>query len=599
MTETTITYAELIEEAFIAPIRNVTVIDDEYPTLLSLIEESSDSEGTRADRTATNSANIARLKNIITMCHSRYRWSIDVFDGRTPDFGGEVSIPPHIHHSDLIVLDYHLDGDGPTDDGSRARNIIQSLDQNNHYNLTLVHTKGFANNIEKVFTDILTDFVFIDSSHPIWPKTSVSDLMSVWLDDNEDGKEYIWIKEDISLLKIFKVCTSANPARYMAPLNPECPLHDFASDIQAIARKIGINEKDLVRWRLAEQLKNYNIHSDAGTRSDLKWHWDENTNYISTGKTFISVIRKSGVEPHEELIGSLSEALIHHNASPMQLLMAKMRYELDERGIGQASEIISNRYAQAGWLFHLLQNGQNDFAHDKAVNLHWEQLANASREELRQFSKRILMAAQAMFPSADKKFVEHFFSECITNKELALGHLNAYSCSMPVRNSHLVTGTVIEIEGEMWVCLTPACDLVPGQKNSQWQSRIGENYLVFRAVRFVPVRLNTANENANLNDYIYLNINDKPAAFWIGSDNPHWDTFYAADLGCFAEGLSLRLFSPRITEQEMGPALIMKPLNVHAVSELRYEYALNLLHKFGISQTRVGLDFMDLNSMWS
>ena len=38
MTDSTITYSSLIEEAFIKPIRNVTVIDDEYPTLLSLIE---------------------------------------------------------------------------------------------------------------------------------------------------------------------------------------------------------------------------------------------------------------------------------------------------------------------------------------------------------------------------------------------------------------------------------------------------------------------------------------------------------------------------------------------------------------------------------
>ena len=598
MLEVTTSYAELIKEAFIAPIRNVTVIDDEYPTLLSLIEVDSDSAAARAAR-VENTANIARLKKIIAMCHSRYRWSIDVFDGKTPAFGGEDSVPPHIHHSDLIVLDYHLDGNGPTDDGRRARNILKSLDQNNHYNLTLVHTKGFSDNIERVFTDILSDFVVIDPAHPLWPSSLVNERMDDWLDINEDGKDHRWITDNISLLSIFKACTSVSPAKCMSPRNPLCPLYNFSSDIQSIARELDLNETDLVRWRLAEQLKDYNIRPKANVRSDLKWHWDENTNYISTGKTFISVIRKSDVEPDEELIGSLSEALIHHNASPMQLLMAKMRYELDERGIGQASEIISNRYAQAGWLFHLLQNGQNDFAHDKAVNLHWEQLANASREELRRFSKRILSAAQTMYPSAEKQFVEHFFKECINNKELALGHLNAYSCSMPVRNSHLVTGTVIEIEKEIWVCLSPACDLVPGQKNSQWQSRIGDNYLVFRAVRFIPVKLTTANEKANFNDYIYLNMNGEPAAFWLGSDNPHWDTFYAADLGRFAEGFYLDLFSPRITEQDTGPALSMKPLNAHAKSELRYEYALNLLHKFGVSQTRVGLDFMDKNSMWA
>ncbi|MEW6485277.1 MAG: hypothetical protein AB1423_11730, partial [Pseudomonadota bacterium] len=39
MTDLTTTYPDLIKEAFIKPIRNVTVIDDEYPTLISLIEQ--------------------------------------------------------------------------------------------------------------------------------------------------------------------------------------------------------------------------------------------------------------------------------------------------------------------------------------------------------------------------------------------------------------------------------------------------------------------------------------------------------------------------------------------------------------------------------
>ncbi|SUX85449.1 Uncharacterised protein [Citrobacter koseri] len=39
MTDMVMTYPDLIKEAFIKPIRNVTVIDDEYPTLISLIEQ--------------------------------------------------------------------------------------------------------------------------------------------------------------------------------------------------------------------------------------------------------------------------------------------------------------------------------------------------------------------------------------------------------------------------------------------------------------------------------------------------------------------------------------------------------------------------------
>ncbi|EKI8299010.1 hypothetical protein PFW01_004777, partial [Escherichia coli] len=83
-------YSELIKEAFITPIRTVTVIDDEYPTLLSLITVFSDKNATKLD---LNNVNINRLKNIISMCHSTYRWSIDVFDGQTPEFGRADPVP--------------------------------------------------------------------------------------------------------------------------------------------------------------------------------------------------------------------------------------------------------------------------------------------------------------------------------------------------------------------------------------------------------------------------------------------------------------------------------------------------------------------------
>lgn len=53
------------------------------------------------------------------MCHSTYRWSIDVFDGQTPEFGRADPVPSHIRHSDLIILDYHLDGEGPEDEENR------------------------------------------------------------------------------------------------------------------------------------------------------------------------------------------------------------------------------------------------------------------------------------------------------------------------------------------------------------------------------------------------------------------------------------------------------------------------------------------------
>lgn len=604
MTETVATYSDLITEAFITPIRNVTVIDDEYPTLLSLIDMKTvnpDTSGqSRESKSATTytGANIERLKKIITMCQSSRKWSIDVFDGKSPNFGGHESIPGYIHHSDLIILDYHLDGDTSADEGKRARSIIQSLDNNNHYNITLVHTKGLAGDIKSVFKDILTDFIRISNDNILIPTDDIDEKINDWLDVNNDGDKYNWIREDLHLLDALSVYASMIPEERIKPQNPDNPLNHYSDEILEVAKEIGINGIDVVKWRLYDILKKNNIKFAENIRTDLKWHWCDNTNYISTGKTFISIIRKSNDNPEDELIGSLNLALTKQNASPMHLLMAKMRYELDERGIEQASKIISNRYAQAGWLYSLLQNSESDYAHDKAINLHWEQLATASRIELRDFSKKIMAVAKNLNPGNSKEFVKQFFKDCINRNDLALGQLNAFSCSMPVCNNHLITGTVLDINGEKWVCITPACDLIPGQKSSMWESRIGQTHLVFKAIKFELAVLSTANEHANKNDYIYLNINGIPEAYWIGKDNPHWDTFYAENQGRYFEDNQLSLRCVREEESINGKTLTMINIQASAIAELRYEYALNLLHKFGSSQTRVGLDFQNKKSIW-
>ncbi|MCP5634580.1 hypothetical protein NL380_26920, partial [Klebsiella pneumoniae] len=84
MTDSTFNYSDLIKEAFIDPIRNVTVIDDEYPTLPSLIDLHYCSDQKPCDVTY-KPVNVERLKKIITMCHSTHKWSIDVFNGKSPN----------------------------------------------------------------------------------------------------------------------------------------------------------------------------------------------------------------------------------------------------------------------------------------------------------------------------------------------------------------------------------------------------------------------------------------------------------------------------------------------------------------------------------
>ena len=160
--------------------------------------------------------------------------------------------------------------------------------------------------------------------------------------------------------------------------------------------------------------------------------------------------------------------------------------------------------------------------------------------------------------------------------------------------------------------ISPACDLVPKQRQGDWEDRIGLNHIAFKAIKLHKddSQLSTANSKANDNDYIFLNIDGKLNFYKFSNGNPQWETFYAQDLGVFnSEGEvkeisvnCLRVEVPNVVEKTVEeitkdavaiPALKIVELKMKVIAELRYEYALNFLQKFGSNQTRVGLGFTD------
>lgn len=591
MDNSIIDYKVLLKQAFIDPIRTVTVIDDEYPTMNSLLNSNSSLQP---------SASIDRLKSIINMCHNDHMWSVDVFDGKSPNLSGSTSIPSHLNHSDLVILDYHLDGDDSANGGYRARQIIKDLDVNTHYNLIIVHTKGSnSGDIRTVFQEILINLLHIADENHLSLTQEIKDSIDDWA--YAYGSEYGWINEDFSAISLLKYFITPSSVDALAFKKEKHFFHRYKDDIIKISGDSGFARDDLIKWKFNSVFNKLDISRRTTSRGDISWEWDDTANFISTSKVFITVIRKDADISNERLYESLNTALEKFNAPPMHLIMAKMRHELDERGIEQAIKITENRFAQAGWLYNLLQNSEDPFAHDKAIDLHWEQLARASRNNLRDFSQKIAIATKTKFPTNDKDAVTHFFSDCMheKDKDNVLGHLNAFSCSMGITNNHLTTGTIFRFYNDYWVCLTPACDLVPGQKET-WVDRIGENHLVFKAVKLNKIDLPNANKSAFSNENIYLLVEKKILTFSFkkGNANPIWDTFYVEDNGKFEAENKLTLCSIRIKKDKETTYLALEKFDAEGVAELRYEYALNLLHKLGNSLSRVGLDFVGAKSIW-
>lgn len=240
------TYSQLIHEAFIDPIRSVTVIDDEYPTFAELLSKtiipaaSSDIAHTRqsTEQHSFKPENIERLKSIIDLCHFEKKWSIDVYDGKSPEIGGQDSIPHHLGHSDLIVLDYHLDGEASTDNGERARQIIRSLENNNHFNMIIVHTKGSeSNDIQQVFDEILCLFVSRDKTYPYDVNEENNGIIDNWVDINENNNQFSFLKIKSGIQDLL-LSLESDEKNLLKTLNPKHFLHNYRDEITELSKII-------------------------------------------------------------------------------------------------------------------------------------------------------------------------------------------------------------------------------------------------------------------------------------------------------------------------------------------------------------------------
>ena len=148
-----IEYRDLIKEVYIDPIRTVVVIDDEFPSLDSMIAEKWYEENGRSG----TKEDADKVKSILAACRREdRRWLVDVHDGKKISLDSDQYIASHLHQSDLMILDYHLDGnDG---NGDKAIAILRELAANDHFNMVIVYTKGYgidAGDLDRVIREIV------------------------------------------------------------------------------------------------------------------------------------------------------------------------------------------------------------------------------------------------------------------------------------------------------------------------------------------------------------------------------------------------------------------------------------------------------------
>lgn len=579
-------YASFISEAFIKPIRSVLIIDDDYPTIddmLNLEIQGGDGIAHRSRKKWYDAPQ--RIKNVIDRFrHPDQPLLVDIHDGANVGAKDDAKIAAHLHQSDLLVLDYELDKTRPGD-GSRAIEILRGLMTNAHFNLVVVHTSEELNLVyQQIIVGLLSPIGsgLIDEERDkavnlIAEREDVDETVATSLREAASADQYVhW--------RLYPDEYSRILTRKQQPYAAFAELADAAGWNDEDRRLVLRHLFDQVEARLRPSMNSSPPSGICWSNSGVRW--------IKTESDFIAFSKKGA---DDNLLKDLQLALEAWNPAPSRLFLAKLRAEIDEYGVVAQTSALERKHALAQWYAGLLHADEYErrWRIAESVERHSDQLLHSILPRVEEFATN-LVKSEAAGGDVNGRCKDHFGVDLADVHDLERANLehNAFVCSKAPQGWHLTTGHILDVAGENWICLSPACDLVPGQSNKRFE--VFGDRRPFLAVKLFPVEdkpLRKIKVQSNLHVFLVVEGETKIFSFTAQGNEaaaPVWRTFYAEKHGVFYGDFTCKVSVPRAGKGRV----IYDPVVATVIAQLRYQYALNLLQKLGISMTRIGLDFV-------
>jgi hypothetical protein len=585
------TYEHFIEQAYLKCLRSVLIIDDDYPTLESLLRphETPPAEGQTGK---TWGADPATVLNIVRGFRTQDPpLIVDIHDGANIGEEPELRVAEHLHQSDLLVLDFCLDK-SRKDDGSEAIRILRKLAGSSHFNLVMMHSSLEPT---QVFRDVVVGLLPREATFGFEEELEAAhehvDAIDPDLFDElskrllEDDAAYFEARKDPSVLshrgkwKLYPFAgfTSLCDEKGVDP-DMRAPL--LASILTAHHEAIGERLWDA---------KDMGPISYSSISDDHLW--------VKLNTVFIGFTQK---RDNADLLADLKLSLADWHPQPSRLMLKQLLVELDDRGATAETLALGTKYASAKWYHDLLSasDSEQDALLSETLSRHIHALLSVIEPPLLKFSKD-LVNLDAEGDHA-KSCRQHYKVNLNTpdDRARAVSENNLLVSTLPaIRGRRLQTGHIFKLGEDYWVCLSAACDLVPGQQKPARVQIFGEDRLPFLAVRLHSTTEKVAGKNATDKRFIYLKEDGETKCFCINAaDKPgsylDWHTFIATNSGVFNP--DTRILGVVRNRTDEGN-LVLTSIDAEIVGQLRYTYAVNLAQELGRWLSRIGLDFMATN----
>lgn len=585
------TFSDLVKQAFIDPIRSVLIIDDQYPTWEQIFgDEGYDStDNTRWTPKSKILKVIKQFRNVSPAL------TVDIHDGQHNE-----QIGNYLHQSDLLVLDYQLEKNEPH--GVRAAEIIADLLNNNHFNLVMIHTAigDLVDPFNAILMSMLTPLTI--------PAARVAQGL-VLIEALEDSGDQAFANVLEELRAALNATAYVALQRHVMNEGKPADFMKSALELTAyreIAGRAGWNVNDslkVMEWGMS--LHNVKVAAYEAPPRDLRWSapGSRRKAWIRTNGGFIAFADKKNTE----LLKILQAAIEDWRPSPSRLMSSRIRAEISKQGAGAEDNALSDKHAY--WQYYQELRGApldtSPVAHknrrktllESHAARHTERLLDLIGKKAVSFGLQVLEADPSEANAKRPGFSKHYaIKSSVKERDKALAHYNAHISTKQISGWHLQPGHIFKFDQEMWVCLSPSCDLVPMQKTTAAVRDSSEaSVKPFVAVRLTP-KLKYSSAEVNSNTLIFLMEDNAIKTYSVyprGGEfgSPIWRLFMAKDYGKFEIGedrtadLELSYLSGK------GQKMEVEPVKARLVGQLRYEYALNLIQKLGVEFTRIGLDF--------
>lgn len=624
------TFEGLVREAFIKPLRSVLIVDDQYPTWEEIFnskikgrDHSIDTETKSLNKAWQDSSTAGEVQKLIREFRCRKPgFIIDIHDGVSIDAEAGIAgsetpkeLADHLYQSDLLILDYNLEGSDAGTGGDTARKILASVLDNQHFNLVVVHTNE---NLDDVMHQCL--MALMQSCTSQYDKKCIAEIAA--LEDEkiikcEDGGDFKRedVQDKIGLNTYIELRHPNNSLRESLGLFMRG--EGAFVDLHAWADQLGLTKsqkKTFFYWSIRAFEKRYLAAFTTTPPRGLSWHISDSCKWLRTSRGFVCFVKK---DP-PSLLSELENALISWQPTPSRLLSAKYRYEISRMGAEIEDTSLSQKYAFAKFYDIICNPGMSELPEEQTellrryklrdhVSRQSEMLSFLVEEGVADFGQKIYEADK----QSGLEFKRHYGVDLNLkgDKKIAIGQYNRHICCLPSRKDvtgqqeteQLDSGHIFKLDGDWWVCATPACDLQPGQNTIAFKKRSSPELRPFTALKLEKVpNLDSLSENhINSGSYCYIEHEGKILGLGVNSPNNDstnpavqkvtWRAFIANKGGMIKDG-KLSIFELELELEDMKIKSGHKEAEI--VAKLRYEYALNYIQRVGTSVSRIGLGYV-------